>query len=88
VDVHSRRIESVEEVEQRIRQALRYFRPEQIFPDPDCGLKTRTWEEAKAKMAVIVEAAKRVRSEIEAQGGPTKLRFTFDGGVKVEAVRG
>jgi 5-methyltetrahydropteroyltriglutamate--homocysteine methyltransferase len=88
VDVHSRRIESVEEVEQRIRQALRYFRPDQIFPDPDCGLKTRTWEEAKAKMAVIVEAAKRVRSEIEAQGGPTKLRFTFDGGVKVEAVRG
>jgi 5-methyltetrahydropteroyltriglutamate--homocysteine methyltransferase len=87
VDVHSRRIESVEEVEQRIRQALRYFRPDQIFPDPDCGLKTRTWEEAKAKMAVIVEAAKRVRSEIEAQGGPTKLRFTFDGGVKVEAVR-
>ncbi|MER3501932.1 MAG: hypothetical protein IMHGJWDQ_001583 [Candidatus Fervidibacter sp.] len=87
VDVHSRRIESVEEVEQRIRQALRYFRPEQIFPDPDCGLKTRTLEEALAKMQVIVEAVKRIRADFAAQGKPTKLRFTFDGGVRVEATR-
>ncbi len=87
VDVHSRRIESVDEVEQRIKLALKYLRPEQIFPDPDCGLKTRTWDEAKAKMSAIVEAAKRVRRELASHGGPTKLRFTFDGGVKVEAVR-
>jgi 5-methyltetrahydropteroyltriglutamate--homocysteine methyltransferase len=87
VDVHSRSLESVDEVEQRIRQALRYLRPDQIFPDPDCGLKTSTWEEARAKMQVIVEAAKRVRKELAGQGSPTKLRFTFDGGVKVEAVR-
>jgi 5-methyltetrahydropteroyltriglutamate--homocysteine methyltransferase len=77
----------VDEVEQRIRQAFRYLRPDQIFPDPDCGLKTRTWDEAKAKMQVIVEAAKRLRKELAGQGSPTKLRFTFDGGVKVAAVR-
>lgn len=86
VDVHSRRLESVDEVEGRIRMALKYLRPEQIFPDPDCGLKTRAWDEAKAKMATIVEAAKRVRADLAEQGHPTKLRFLFDGGVKAEAI--
>lgn len=84
VDVHSRRLESVDQVKQRIRMALRYLRPEQIFPDPDCGLKTRSWDEAKAKMAVIVEAAKLTRNELAAQGGLTKIRFVFDGSVKIE----
>ena len=37
--------------------------PERIYPDPDCGLKTRTVEEAKDKLRVIVEATKRIKSE-------------------------
>ncbi len=86
VDVHSRRLESVEEIEQRIRQALNYLRPDQIFPDPDCGLKTRTWEEAKEKLRRIVEATGRIRSEIEKSGGPTRLLFDFTESVQVRAI--
>lgn len=61
VDVHSHVIETKEQVVNRIKAALEVFRPEQIYVDPDCGLKTREVQEAKDKLRVIVEAAKEVR---------------------------
>jgi 5-methyltetrahydropteroyltriglutamate--homocysteine methyltransferase len=80
VDVHSHRIESVEEAAQGIRQALEVLPPERIFVDPDCGLKTRTVEEAKEKMRVVVAAARKVRAERGIGdelpvGGPTPGRL-------------
>lgn len=63
VDVHSHRIESVDEVKAGIRRALEVVPPEKLFIDPDCGLKTRTWEEAEAKLAVIAQAVQQVREE-------------------------
>jgi 5-methyltetrahydropteroyltriglutamate--homocysteine methyltransferase len=62
-DSHSHEIESIDEVEQGIRRAMELIPPERIYPDPDCGLKTRTVEEAKDKLRVIVEATKRIKSE-------------------------
>jgi 5-methyltetrahydropteroyltriglutamate--homocysteine methyltransferase len=32
--------------------------------DPDCGLKTRTWEEAEGKLAVLMAAVREVREEL------------------------
>jgi 5-methyltetrahydropteroyltriglutamate--homocysteine methyltransferase len=64
VDSHSHRIESVDEVAAGIRRSLEIIPPERTFVDPDCGLKTRTVEEAKAKLRVIVEATHRVRAEL------------------------
>ena len=64
VDVHSHRIEGVDEVVANIRRSLKVFKPEQIYVDPDCGLKTRTPAEAKEKLRVVVEAARCVREEI------------------------
>jgi 5-methyltetrahydropteroyltriglutamate--homocysteine methyltransferase len=64
VDVHSHRIESVDDVVRGIKLALEVLPPERVFLDPDCGLKTRTVEEAQAKMRVIVEGARRVREEL------------------------
>ena len=61
VDSHSHRIESVDEVVAGIERALELIPPERIYVDPDCGLKTRTVEEAQAKLRVIVEAVRRVR---------------------------
>jgi 5-methyltetrahydropteroyltriglutamate--homocysteine methyltransferase len=80
VDVHSHRIESVEEAAQGIRQALEVLPPERIFVDPDCGLKTRTVEEAREKMRVVVAAARKVRAERGIGdelpvGGPTPGRL-------------
>jgi len=64
VDVHSHRIESVEEVIGNLRRCLRVFKPEQIYVDPDCGLKTRTAKEATEKLRVVVEAAQAVRENL------------------------
>ncbi|MBI4353662.1 MAG: methionine synthase [Candidatus Omnitrophica bacterium] len=64
VDVHSHRIESREEVVANLKKALKVFKPEQIYVDPDCGLKTRTVDEAVGKLRVVVEATRAVREEL------------------------
>jgi len=63
LDVHSHRIESKDEVKQGILRGLEVLKPEQMFVDPDCGLKTRTVEEAFAKLQVMVDAVREVRKE-------------------------
>lgn len=64
VDVHSHVTETKEQVQNLLEKALTAFRPEQIYVDPDCGLKTREVEEAKAKLRVIVEATREVRKSL------------------------
>lgn len=66
VDVHGHDVERVEEAAEGIRKGLRYVAPERLLPHPDCGLKTRTVEEAREKCRVIVEAARTVRAELTA----------------------
>jgi 5-methyltetrahydropteroyltriglutamate--homocysteine methyltransferase len=61
VDVHSHVLETKDQVKARLEKALTVFRPEQIYVDPDCGLKTREVQEAKDKLRVIVEATREVR---------------------------
>lgn len=65
VDVHSHVVETKEEVERRIWQALEVLRPEQVWVDPDCGLKTRTAGEAIGKLKAMVEATRKIRGEVE-----------------------
>jgi 5-methyltetrahydropteroyltriglutamate--homocysteine methyltransferase len=48
-------------VEQRLHRALEVLPKEVIWVDPDCGLKTRTVNEAIAKMQSVVTAAKALR---------------------------
>jgi 5-methyltetrahydropteroyltriglutamate--homocysteine methyltransferase len=73
LDVHSHRVETKDEVKEGIRRGLEVLRPEQMYVDPDCGLKTRTVEEAFAKLRVMVDAVREVRAElgIEAEQGAT-----------------
>jgi len=68
VDIHSHRIESVEEIVAGIKKGLEYIPAEKMYVDPDCGLKTRTWEESKSKLANIVAAVKIVRAELGQPG--------------------
>ena len=65
VDVHTHRIEPLDEVVGNLRKALTVFSPQQVYVDPDCGLKTRTPEEARAKLRRVVEAARVVREELQ-----------------------
>jgi 5-methyltetrahydropteroyltriglutamate--homocysteine methyltransferase len=63
VDVHTHVVEEEPVVEQRLRQALETLSEEAIWVDPDCGLKTRTVEEAIAKMQSVVTAAQALRKK-------------------------
>ncbi len=60
-DIHSPRVPSVEEMEELIRKALEVLAAEQLWVNPDCGLKTRRWEEVKPSLRNMVQAARRVR---------------------------
>jgi 5-methyltetrahydropteroyltriglutamate--homocysteine methyltransferase len=64
IDAHSHRVESPEEVLDGIRRSLAVFAPEQVYVSPDCGLKTRTTEEAVGKLRSMVEGARRAREEL------------------------
>ena len=64
VDVHSHTIETVEQVTAGIKRALEVIPPERLYIDPDCGLKTRTWDESAAKLRVMVQGVRQVRREL------------------------
>lgn len=46
-DIHSPRVPSVEEVAELLRLARQRLADWQIWVNPDCGLKTRKWEEVR-----------------------------------------
>jgi 5-methyltetrahydropteroyltriglutamate--homocysteine methyltransferase len=62
-DVHSPRVPEVGEMERVIRQALLVLHPEQLWVNPDCGLKTRQQKEVTAALEKMIEAARRLRTE-------------------------
>ena len=62
VDVHNHQIEDPATVRKRVEQALSILPKEKIWVDPDCGLKTRTVDEAIEKLRVCVVAAKAHRN--------------------------
>lgn len=63
-DIHSPRIPSVSEIEMQIRALLEVLPKEQLWINPDCGLKTRKWEEVKPSLKNMVEAVKIVRGTL------------------------
>jgi len=63
LDVHSHAVESVAEVRARIRRGTAVLPPERIWVDPDCGLKTRTVEETRAKLEAMMTAVRAVRAQ-------------------------
>lgn len=62
-DIHSPRIPSEQEIKVRIEEMLQYLKPEQLWINPDCGLKTRQWKETKAALVNMVNAAKFFRAK-------------------------
>ena len=62
LDVHSHLLEDASKVRQRIKQALSIIPKEQVWIDPDCGLKTRSVDEAIEKLRACVEAAQAFRN--------------------------
>jgi 5-methyltetrahydropteroyltriglutamate--homocysteine methyltransferase len=67
-DIHSPRVPTVEEMVELLRRAAGVLRPEQIWVNPDCGLKTRAWAEVEPSLRNMVQAAKQLREELVPAG--------------------
>jgi 5-methyltetrahydropteroyltriglutamate--homocysteine methyltransferase len=61
-DIHSPRVPSVEEQTELIKIAAARIPGEQLWVNPDCGLKTRGYEETVASLTNLVLAAQAVRA--------------------------
>ncbi len=70
-DIHSPRIPPVEEMEDLLQRALAVLPAENLWVNPDCGLKTRGWAEVKPALVNLVEAARRLRVLV---GAPIERR--------------
>lgn len=62
-DIHSPRVPGVEEMLRLLRKAAEVVPPENLWVNPDCGLKTRGWPETEAALRNMVQAARQVRRE-------------------------
>lgn len=60
-DIHSPRVPSVEEMTVMIDRALRVLDPALFWINPDCGLKTRKYDETVAALANMVKATEAAR---------------------------
>ncbi len=64
-DIHSPRIPSKEELIKQIEAILEVLPKEKVWINPDCGLKTRKWEEVKPSLKNMVDATKEVRAKLK-----------------------
>jgi len=63
-DIHSPRCPCVGEMTNLIAKARERLAPEQIWINPDCGLKTRKWDEVLPALKNMVAAAKKMRESV------------------------
>jgi 5-methyltetrahydropteroyltriglutamate--homocysteine methyltransferase len=63
-DIHSPRVPSVEEIEGLLALAEERIGRGRLWVNPDCGLKTRRWEEVRPALVNMVAAAERRRAAV------------------------
>jgi 5-methyltetrahydropteroyltriglutamate--homocysteine methyltransferase len=63
-DIHSPRVPPVSELRDLLAEALATLGPDRLWVNPDCGLKTRAYEEVVAALTNMVEAATEVRATL------------------------
>jgi 5-methyltetrahydropteroyltriglutamate--homocysteine methyltransferase len=69
-DIHSPRVPSADEMLGLIRAAAKVIPKERLWVNPDCGLKTRRWEEVIPALENLVAAARSARES----AAPVALR--------------
>src|SRR3989454_3762168 len=60
-DIHSPRVPATTEITGALKNMARVLDDTQIWVNPDCGLKTRGWDETLAALRNMVQAAKQMR---------------------------
>ena len=68
-DIHSPNIPTQEHMVALMRKAAERIPGERLWVNPDCGLKTRQWEEVIPALSNMVAAAKQLRAEALAAEG-------------------
>jgi len=63
-DIHSPRVPAEDEIRNLLGKALEVLTPEQLWVNPDCGLKTRNWLEVRAALTNMVSTAKKLRESL------------------------
>lgn len=64
-DIHSPRVPSKNEMVNLLEKAISVIPAAQLWVNPDCGLKTRHWDETKKALIEMVAAAKVLRESVE-----------------------
>ncbi|MFK8296049.1 5-methyltetrahydropteroyltriglutamate--homocysteine S-methyltransferase [Capnocytophaga canimorsus] len=62
-DIHSPRVPSIDEMTFLMEKAIKVIPQQNLWINPDCGLKTRHWEETKKALVAMVETAKQLRNK-------------------------
>lgn len=63
-DIHSPRVPDVAEIETAIKEMLKHIPQQQLWINPDCGLKTRGEKETVASLTNLVKAARNIRATL------------------------
>ncbi len=63
-DIHSPRVPAQAEMGELVHKALGVLRPDQLWINPDCGLKTRGWPEVEAALRGMLACARQLRAEL------------------------
>lgn len=63
-DIHSPRVPSEGEVEELLTEAVKAIALDQLWVNPDCGLKTRRYEEVTPSLEHILQATRAVRATL------------------------
>lgn len=61
-DIHSPNVPVAAEILDRLRRARTRIPAERLWVNPDCGLKTRSWDEVRPALAAMVAAARALRA--------------------------
>ncbi len=64
-DIHSPRIAGTADMEALLKKALAVIPAENLWVNPDCGLKTRGWPETEASLRQMITAAKQLRALVQ-----------------------
>ncbi|WP_407479425.1 5-methyltetrahydropteroyltriglutamate--homocysteine S-methyltransferase [Elizabethkingia miricola] len=65
-DIHAPRVPSKEEMVKLLEKAAKVIPSSQLWVNPDCGLKTRGWDETEKALIEMVNAAKEMQKEFAA----------------------
>lgn len=65
-DIHSPRVPSIAEMKELLSLAINVLKPEQVWVNPDCGLKTRSWPETMSALENMCKAAADLRAKLRA----------------------